>query len=157
MDMLPHTVEGAITLFFSILAATVAGCAKVAQVLRKRDERRMLSVPPTQPTAALERRLDTIEREVLVQRAKWREEELVEKLGELQKTLDELSSDQGRMAHALAGERQRAQRVEARLAVELELKRMLENRLAEALYAKEKAERERDAAVRTAQALRSGS
>lgn len=157
MDPTPHSVEGAIALFFSIVAAVVGGIARVAHVLRKRDDRRMQSVPPTAlpPTRLpdISQRLDTLERTVTMQ-AKWREEELVGRISELEKNLADVTGDLGRMQLALAQERAGRLRSEGRLAVELEQRRMLENRLAEAGHARDKAERERDAAVRAAQALR---
>lgn len=158
MDLTPQSVEGAIALFFAIVAAVVGGITRVAQVLRKRDDRRMQSVPPTHLPAApklpdISQRLDTLERQVTMQ-AKWREEELVARASELEKNLADITGDLGRMQLALAQERAARLRSEGRLAVELEQRRMLENRLAEAGYARDKAERERDAALKAAKALR---
>lgn len=129
MDILPTSVEGGITLFFSVLAATVGGIVKVAQVLRKREDKRMQSVPPSVPPLPdIAKRLDTLERDVAVARAKWREEELVRELGKLQARVVELNADVEQLKGALVAERQRALR----------------------------AERERDAAQMTVRALRGG-
>jgi chromosome segregation ATPase len=141
MDILPTSVEGGITLFFSAAAALVGGVMKIAQVLRKRDERRMQSIPAT-PQAApeLQQRIATLERDVAVARANWRVEEL-------ERALSEVSADQAKLAGALSGERMARQRAEARA-------RELEARLAEVSEARDRAERRAEAAVRAEQELR---
>lgn len=152
MDILPHSVEGAITLFFSVLAALIGGIAKIAQVLRKRDDKKMQSIPPSR-LEPISERLDTLERALAVQR-EWHETDLLRELSELQKTVSDITADMGRMSFALNAERQRAQRAEARLSMELDRGRMLEHRLSESLYAMEKLEHERDAARATVAELR---
>lgn len=156
MDILPHSVEGAITLWGGVLVALVGVISRLAKAWRAAQDKRMQSVPPSSPAprhSAVERRLDTLER-VLAEQRQWREDELRAELAELQKTVADLTADLGRMSMTVSTERQRALRSEARLAVEIEQRRLLENRLAETTHAKERAERERDAAQRAVRALR---
>jgi hypothetical protein len=128
MDLLPTSIEGAITLWGGVLVGVVGVVARAAKAWRAAQDRRVQSIPPSAPPADLVKRLDTLERDVAVARLRWREEELVRELGKLQQRVTELNADVEQLKGALVAERQRALR----------------------------AERERDAAQRTAEALRRG-
>lgn len=117
MDWLPHSVEGGITFFFSILALIVGGIVRVTQAYRTAATKRMTSVPPSSPpTAALVERMDTLERNMAIARAKWREDELIARIGNLERLLAEKSADIERLQRTVVSERQLRQRAERELA-----------------------------------------
>jgi SMC interacting uncharacterized protein involved in chromosome segregation len=114
MDWLPHSVEGGITFFFSVLALVVGGVVRVTQAYRTAATKRMQSVPPSTPTHDLGRRLDTIER-VLAEQRQWREEELQAELSRVLKELLEARQDADQLRQALATERLERQRLKREL------------------------------------------
>lgn len=117
MDWLPHSVEGGITFFFSVLALIVGGIVRVTQAYRTAATKRMTSVPPSQPTAELVKRLDTLERDVAMARAKWREDELIARIGNLERLLLEKTEDIEQLQRTVVSERQLRQRAERELAL----------------------------------------
>jgi hypothetical protein len=113
---LPSSIEGAITLWGGVLVAVGSVVVKAAKMWRDAQDKRMRSVPPSAQPAELARRLDTLERDVAVARARWREEELIARIGNLEKLLRDKTADEEQLRSALVAERQRALKAEAALA-----------------------------------------
>jgi predicted ribosome quality control (RQC) complex YloA/Tae2 family protein len=125
MDLLPHSVEGGLAAFAGLVTTVVLAVIRAAKSARRADDRRMQSVPPSETPEAIARRLDVIaqrldtrERELAIMYAKWREQDLIERVGTLEKELREAREDLEQARRAYADEREKRLRVERELARE---------------------------------------